>query len=86
MSCCLGEGHDGSQAAADTCCAMGEQRRHSDTPLVTLNTAVSALAPVLFERFTLSAAAWLDPGTDRDSDRPVGSRPHTHLLLSVFLI
>ena len=86
MSCCHGEGHDHTQAAADGCCAAGEQRRSGDLPSAALSLVSSVPVIVSFPETDV-------PLLQRPSDRPgwdiylpIGSPPDTHVLLSVFLI
>jgi hypothetical protein len=86
MACCHGEGHQDTQAAADRCCAMGEQRRTGESPGTTAAAAPQALALPAFPHPAIPSVEWLAPRIGWDVDLPVGSPPHTHLLLSVFLI
>jgi hypothetical protein len=84
MACCAEEDHACTPASADTCCATAEQRQHatvSSTPVPHSPLVVFAFAPLVpigpdFDVGHLVVA----PPPD------LGSRPPTHLLLSVFLI
>jgi hypothetical protein len=87
MACCVGSDNHGSQAAADTCCALGEQRQNSETG-GRLLTAVLPAQDVTQNTIVFLSAVPVLHGSRID----VGERDHvastsdTHLLLSVFLI
>jgi hypothetical protein len=86
MACCHGEGHDGSQAAADSCCVMGQQRRTGDAPGNVANTSLPVPVVISFPQLAVPSVQWLTDVTSWDAGHPVGSPPDTYLLLSVFLI
>ena len=86
MSCCHGEGHDHSQAAADGCCAAGEQRRSGDLPTTALSLVSSIPVVVSFPELAVPLVQRLSDRPSWDMSLPVGSPPDTHVLLSVFLI
>jgi hypothetical protein len=86
MSCCQGEGHDGTQAAADSCCAMGEQQRGGTTPGAAFHAAVPVPAMMSFPPLAIPSVQWIVDRMRWATDAPIGSPPPTHLLLSVFLI
>jgi hypothetical protein len=87
MACCVGSQDHGSQAAADSCCALGEQRQNSESAGRLLAAAVPA-AGVTQNTITFLSAVPVLQGSRVD----VGERDHvastsdTQLLLSVFLI
>jgi hypothetical protein len=86
MSCCHGEGHDRTQAAADSCCAAGEQRRSGDLPGAVLSTVCPVPVIVSFPGLAVPFVARPSDRPSWDISLPVGSPPDTHVLLSVFLI
>jgi hypothetical protein len=86
MSCCQGEGHDGTQAAADSCCAIGEQQRGGAAPDLAFHAPAPVPAVVSFPPLAIPATQWIVDRTRWVSDVPLGSPPVTHVLLSVFLI
>ena len=86
MSCCHGEGHDHTQAAADSCCAAGEQRRSGDLPSATISLVPSVPAIISFPELAVPLIQRPSDRPSGDMDVPVGSPPDTHVLLSVFLI
>jgi hypothetical protein len=86
MACCAGSDDHGSQAAADSCCALGQQRQNSES-------AGRLLAAVPAEDVTQNTIAFLSAvPVLQGSQVDVGERDHvastsdTHLLHSVFLI
>ena len=87
MACCVRLDGHGSQAAADSCCALGQQRQHSESAGRLLAAAVPA-ENVTHNTITFLSAVPALQGSRVD----VGERDHvastsdTHLLLSVFLI
>lgn len=86
MSCCHGEGHDQTQAAADGCCAAGEQRRSGDLPGAALILVSSTPVVVSFPELAIPLIQRSSDLPSWDIDLPIGSPPDTHVLLSVFLI
>jgi hypothetical protein len=86
MTCCHGEGHGETQAAADSCCVMGEQRQGGDRPTNAANISLPIPAVVSFPPLAVPLVQWLTERASWSTDLPVGSPPDTHLLLSVFLI
>jgi hypothetical protein len=87
MACCVRSENQVSQAAADSCCALGEQRQNSESAGRLLAAAVPA-ENVTHNTITFLSAVPVLQGSRVD----VGERDHvastsdTHLLLSVFLI
>ena len=87
MACCVGSEDHSSQTAADSCCALGQQRQNSESAGRLFAAAVPAEDVTLHTMSFLSAVPVL-----RGSRIDVGERDHvtstsdTHLLLSVFLI
>jgi hypothetical protein len=87
MACCVGSEDHGLQAAADSCCALGEQRQNSESA-GRLSTV--ALPPQNITRTTITFLSAVP--TLQGARLDVGERDHvaassdTHLLLSVFLI
>jgi hypothetical protein len=87
MACCAGSQDQGSQAAADSCCALGQQRQNSESVSRLLVAAVPA-EDVTQNTITFLSAVPVLQGFRVD----IGERDHvpstsdTHLLLSVFLI
>jgi hypothetical protein len=86
MACCVGSADHGSQAAADSCCALGQQRQNSES-------AGRLLAAVPAEDVTQNTITFLSAvPVLQGSQVDVGERDHvastsdTHLLHSVFLI
>ncbi|MBA3269175.1 MAG: hypothetical protein H0T71_01590, partial [Acidobacteria bacterium] len=57
MACCAMAGHDGDDQAADDCCAAGEQRQHSETPLSSATLAPASLVALLTPSVPLAADA-----------------------------
>jgi hypothetical protein len=86
MSCCQGEGHDSTQAAADSCCAMGEQQRGGAAPGLAFHAPAPVPAVVSFPPLAIPDVQWVIDRTRWTTDVPMGSPPATHVLLSVFLI
>jgi hypothetical protein len=86
MSCCQGEGHDGTQAAADSCCAIGEQQRGNAGPALAFHAPAPVPVIVSFPPLAIPAAQWIVHRTHWATDVPIESPPVTHVLLSVFLI
>jgi hypothetical protein len=86
MACCVGSDDHGSQAAADSCCALGEQRHNSES-------AGRLVAALPAQNITRTTIAFLSAVPTLEGARvDVGQRDRlvatsdTHLLLSVFLI
>lgn len=86
MSCCHGEGHDQTQAAADGCCAAGEQRRSGELPGAALSLVSSAPVVISFPELAIPLTQRPSDRPSWDIDLPIGSPPDPHVLLSVFLI
>jgi hypothetical protein len=87
MACCVGpEDHD-SPAAADACCALGEQRQNAESGGRLLGAALPAQDVTQNTLAFLSAVPVLQGSrTDVGERDHVSSTSDTHLLLSVFLI
>jgi hypothetical protein len=87
MACCVGSDDHDSQAAADSCCALGEHRQNAESAGRLLAAAIPA------RDLTQDTIAFLSSVPVLQGSRvDVGERDHvastsdTHLLLSVFLI
>lgn len=87
MACCVGSKDHGSQAAADSCCALGQQRQNSESAGSMLAAAVPA-EDLTHAAITFLSAVPLLQGSRADVGEHdhVASTSDTHLLLSVFLI
>jgi hypothetical protein len=86
MSCCQGEGHDSTQAAADSCCAIGEQQRGGAAPGLAFHAPVPVPVVIAFPPLAIRDVQGVIDRTRWDPDVPIGSPPAMHVLLSVFLI
>jgi hypothetical protein len=87
MACCVDSEDPDSQAAADACCALGEQRQNSESVGRLLAAAVPAENLTQNTITFLSAVPVLQgPRIDVGERDHVASTSDTHLLLSVFLI
>lgn len=85
MACCADDDHPCSQVAADTCCGTAEPRQHA-TGSAVAPMLTTSLLPAAFASFVLPEPDLGESLLGLPSPRVLGSPPHTHLLLSVFLI